>query len=232
MRVKAEDRIGTVVNGWKILAVARKKENGHVILQAQSTVSGRIINARLFDLKDNRYAHRTTRNYAKRLRDIFQSMKRRCYEVNNISYSYYGARGITVCKEWLEDPNSFYEWALEHGYEDTLTIDRIDVNKEYEPDNCRWISNEENAKWKRSSHEIWIDIYCDTESGWSVKIGRSRGWFNSMKRLYGFDYTYRKLLDRIEELGGIRKVMGISEEEPDITGFLTDIENDCLEVEP
>lgn len=234
MGVKAESRIGTIINGWKILAVVKRTEDRHVTFQAQSTVSGRIVNARLYGLQHNKYAHRIAhkRSYNKRLTSIFNDMKQRCFNVNIKMYKCYGARGITVCKEWLEDSNSFYEWAFEHGYEDTLTIDRIDVNKGYSPDNCRWISPAENSKWHRNSSKVWIGVYCDTESGWSVKVGKHRDWFRGMRKRHDFDDAYQKLLDRIEELGGIKKVMGISEEEPDITGFLTDIENDCLEVEP
>ena len=232
MRVKAEDRIGTVVNGWKILAVVGREKSSKAIFQVQSIISQRIINASVRDLKDDRRAHYAIRHYAKRLKNVFQNMKHRCYNVNDSSYNCYGARGIAVCKEWLEDPNSFYEWALEHGYEDTLTIDRINADKGYSPDNCRWISLAENSKWRRNSSKIWIDVYCDTETGWSVRVGKYRDWFGGIRRRHGFDDAYQKLLDRIEELGGIKKVMGISEEEPDITGFLTDIENDCLEVEP
>lgn len=232
MRVKAEDRIGTVINGWKILALVGREKKGKAIFQVQSIISQRIVYANIYDLRNNRYSHHITYNHNKRLAKIFQDMKQRCFNVNVKAYKRYGARGIAVCKEWLEDPNSFYEWAFEHGYEDTLTIDRINVDKGYSPDNCRWISLAENSKWQRNSSKVWIGVYCDTEAGWSVKVGKYRDWFRGIRKRHGFDDAYQKLLDRIEELGGIRKAMGISEEEPDITGFLTDIENDCLEVGP
>lgn len=86
-----------------------------------------------------------------RLYRIWQSMKSRCYYKKNKCYSCYGGRGISICKEWLGSFNTFADWALSNGYKDNLSIDRIDVNGDYEPENCRWATNAEQQKNKRKS---------------------------------------------------------------------------------
>lgn len=165
-----------------------------------------------------------------RLKRIFASMKQRCLNSRSASYYLYGARDIKICQEWLDDPKSFEEWSFDSGYQDNLTIDRINPSGDYCPDNCRWVSLSENAKWHRGVLRIWIDCYVDTQQGWSLLVGRGKTWFSQNKMKHGYNYAYQKLLSRVEELGGIKKVMKISEEEPDISKFLEDINNDCLEV--
>ena len=73
-----------------------------------------------------------------RLYNIWKAMKQRCYYPKHKDYHNYGARGIVVCDEWRDDFKAFYDWALSHGYREDLTIDRIEVDGNYEPSNCRW----------------------------------------------------------------------------------------------
>lgn len=80
-----------------------------------------------------------------RLYNIWCGMHQRCYNKNLKNYRIYGGRGITVCQEWLDDFMNFYNWAMENGYADNLSIDRIDVNGNYEPSNCRWATDKEQS---------------------------------------------------------------------------------------
>lgn len=86
-----------------------------------------------------------------RIYRIWKAMKDRCLREKNVGYKYYGGRGITICGEWKNDFITFYDWAMANGYTDELTIERIDVDGNYCPENCTWIPFEEQAKNTRRS---------------------------------------------------------------------------------
>lgn len=82
-----------------------------------------------------------THGYSKtRIYKLFTNLKQRCYNKKHKTYCEYGEMGITVCKEWKNSHENFIKWSYENGYNDSLTIDRIDSTKGYSPDNCRWVS--------------------------------------------------------------------------------------------
>lgn len=109
--------------GNTTVAIGSKLKNGHT----KSCGCNRISN--------NAKGHSKDRLYR-----IWYRMKRRCYREDDEHYKWYGARGIRICDDWLNDFLAFRNWALNNGYTDKLSIDRINVNGNYEPSNCRWVS--------------------------------------------------------------------------------------------
>lgn len=103
----------------------------------------------------------------------WNSMIGRCYRPATNGYSNYGGRGITVCDEWKDDFMSFYDWSILNGWKEGLTIDRIDVNGNYEPSNCRWVTREVQAKNKRTNLYLTFDGRTQTVGDWAKEIGIS-----------------------------------------------------------
>lgn len=111
-----------------------------------------------------------------RLYAVWTGMKGRCYNPNNTFYSRYGGRGISVCEEWRSDYSKFREWALQNGYDEnapkgSCTIDRIDNEKGYSPDNCRWVSMKNQCNNRSSNHLIEYEGESHTLQEWSDITG-------------------------------------------------------------
>ena len=105
-----------------------------------------------------------------RLYHIWFDMKRRCYQKKNKRWKKYGGRGIKVCPEWLKNFQAFFDWAMANGYADNLTIDRIDLNGDYSPENCRWADNITQANNKSNNHYITYRGDTKTMMEWSREL--------------------------------------------------------------
>ncbi len=118
-------------------------------------------------------ARRTHGQHGTRLYRIWQGMHGRCYIISHPAYKYYGERGISICDDWKNDFQSFYDWALSNGYSDSLTIDRINVNGNYEPLNCRWVTRKRQMNNTRNNHFINYNGEIHTIAEWSTITGIS-----------------------------------------------------------
>lgn len=97
----------------------------------------------------------------------WQYMKRRCYQKTYKFYSYYGGRGISVDEKWVSSYLVFKEWAISHGYQEGLTLDRIDTNGNYTPDNCRWVTRKIQMSNTRATHLFTIKDETHSLTEWA-----------------------------------------------------------------
>ena len=125
-----------------------------------------------------------------RLYRIYKHMRNRCYNKNDARYKYYGARGIVVCDEWQKF-ETFRDWALSNGYSDSLSIDRIDYNKDYCPNNCRWADDIQQSNNKSNNKLFTYNSETHTIAEWA-KI---------------YDMPYKKLWKRLSMGWGIEKAL-------------------------
>ena len=169
-----------------------------------------------------RYRHKKKDNLSLWYR--WHGIKKRCLNERSERYHQYGGRGIKVCEEWLESFDNFAEWALSHGYADGLTLERIDVNGDYCPENCKWITLQEQAFNKRDTK--WVDykgeriqlrILCERlgvtydtvhdriyKRGWSVEDAiekRSQRQDSLRSKCAEKGINYNTVLDRIRKFG-------------------------------
>jgi len=146
-----------------------------------------------------------------RLYNIWSLMHSRCENSNLDYYHRYGGRGISVCEEWSKF-EGFKEWALNNGYEDGLSIDRLDVNGNYEPKNCKWSTNTEQQRNKRNNHFIMLNGETKTVAEWAEISGLP---YKTLQRRI---YTGCKKEDLLKPIGdywihveinGIRKPLSV-----------------------
>lgn len=95
------------------------------------------------------------------------------FQKKDIAWKWYGAKGVKVCDEWNKSFNEFYKWAYSHGYREDLTIDRIDSNGDYSPDNCRWVTMKEQQNNRKSNRKVTYNGETKTTSQWAEQYGMS-----------------------------------------------------------
>lgn len=196
-----EDKyIGQVINGHEIIAKAGKRKDGHQLYEAKCLRCGKIRVLRINELKklvNSKCYHPQMIFTNRRIGNIFNHMLLRCYDKEDKDYRFWGAKGITICDEWLNDRKKFEDWALANGYAENLTIDRIDCKGPYSPDNCRWITRSENAKWNSHANHITVNGITDTGRGWSKRLGKGKNFIFRMLHKDGLEETKKWIATQI-----------------------------------
>lgn len=162
---KFKDWTGEKVGDLTVIGLGEKYKNGKISWNCRCKC-GRVVRRISFDLSRKR-ATRCIK-CAKRgsqivhgmsdtkIYQVWQGIKARCCNPNNKSYENYGGRGISLCDDWKRGFQSFYDWAIYNGYEEGLSIERLDVNGNYEPKNCVWIPVEQQARNTRKT--VWLEF--------------------------------------------------------------------------
>ena len=156
-----------------------------IVTRAGNLTGGGSRSCGCFNREQSSKKHKKHGECNTRIYGIWKKIKSRCNDTNNDRYADYGGRGITVCQEWSESFEAFRDWAIDNGYRDDLTIDRIDVDGNYDPANCRWISNQKQQNNRRDNHYITHNGETHTITEWAriLKLSENalvhrilRGW--------------------------------------------------------
>lgn len=137
--------------------------------------SGHTVSCGCFRVETSRATMTTHGKTNTRLHTIWKNMHSRCFNQNNDDYANYGQRGITICDEWKHNFSAFESWANKHGYTDYLSLDRIDVDGNYEPSNCRWVTQKDQCNNTRSNIYVTMDNKTMTLKQWSELLGLNYG---------------------------------------------------------
>lgn len=184
--------IGKTFGIYTILGLHPEKDkDGHWLYVCECNICHTNLVRRLVDIKRrNKECKHTNFHWQKvRIGRAFFNMMNRCYNPQCKDYRWYGEKGVRICDEWLNNPKTFEEWSLNNGYTDSLTIDRIDENLNYCPENCRWIPMEDNSR--RAGKVTWITIGDKTLTGrqWAEKFNLGVNTINTSIRNHGLDKT-------------------------------------------
>ena len=162
-------------------------------IRGSHITTGKIVSCGCFDA-DRKYKNGLSMGENGRIYKIHHGMIDRCYNEKNKRYKNYGGRGIVVCNEWLEETSgliNFHDWAIKNGYSEDLTIDRSNVNGNYEPSNCKWATDTEQRNNKTNSRFLTINEETKTVAEWSRESGVSVPTIRSRLNL---GWTGEKLL--------------------------------------
>jgi hypothetical protein len=121
-------------------------------------------------------------------------MRRRCVDAKQPNFSHYGGKGITVCEEWLHNYKAFYDWSISNGYTDELTIDRIDNNKGYSPENCRWADMKTQQNNRSYNKLLTYNGKTQNVKEWAEELGIN--YKTLWNRLFTYKWSIEKALKK------------------------------------
>lgn len=184
----------------KLVILEAKREGQNIICKCRCDCGCIKDNVRLGNMRTghvkscgNHYREFATRTHGmsnSRIYRIYRKMLNRCYREQDESYKYYGAEGVRVCDEWRNDPAEFIKWAMDNGYDDKLTIDRINTDGNYEPNNCRWITMHEQCLNRKSNVYLEYRGEIKTISEWAETLNMNRHLIDDrLKRGWTVDDT-------------------------------------------
>ena len=187
---KFKDISGNKINSWNVLKYSHKNkrnsamyicqcECGEIKIIEGTTLTNNRSNScgckKNYNIKHGMSNKNNKNEIERKLYRKWEAIKQRCYNSKNISYKNYGALGVKVCKDWLDDFYNFYKWSIKSGYEVGLTIDRIDSNGDYEPDNCRFLTHSEQQNNKKHHHYVTYNGETKNVSQWEKHLGINKG---------------------------------------------------------
>ena len=197
---KEDNWIGKTIGCYKVLEKTNERDvSGHLKYRMKCVFCGTECIARPLGMKKVTHcSHYDEFGFptlcgketgANKLSVIFRNMKRRCYDTNAKDYRFYGEKGIKICPQWLYNPTEFILWAKQSGYEDGLSIDRIDSSKNYSPENCRWIPSVENSRYKSTTNLIMACGETHTGRQWAEILQMGVNRINRILRTKGIETT-------------------------------------------
>lgn len=122
-----------------------------------------------------------------RIHRIWRAIKNRCNENSTAINPHYAGRGISICEEWVNNFEEFYKWSMDNEYADNLSIDRIRVNGNYGPDNCRWATRADQARNTRANHFIQFGGEKMCLQDWATRVGVTAGSLHRRIKLWGLE---------------------------------------------
>lgn len=201
---KALDLIGQKFGKLTVAERTENAKNGHskwkcicecgkeVVVEGSSLRRGNTMSCGCYNREITIKRLTTHGGKGTRLYRIWAQIKTRCYNENDEHYKNYGGRGISMCESWRDSFDSFRDWAIENEYSDDLSIDRIDVNGNYEPSNCRWATEKEQQNNRTNNRLLTYDGKTQTMTQWAEELGLS--YYTIRTRMNKLGWTVEETL--------------------------------------